>query len=269
MSRFLQSMEQSSRARVGVALAGRPLKKVIEKARAMPSPHDLGAFGAVFDLIAEIKPRSPAEGELANTDLLERAAAYQDGGAAMLSVLTEPEAFGGSLELLEAVVAGARVPVLRKDFLVDPYQVFEARAAGADGVLIIARILSNEALSMMLNAVERTGMFALLEAFGTSDLNRITAAVEGRGGMVVGVNGRDLDTLRIEAGMHAELAGGLPTAMPSVAESGLLGPTDVRRVAGLGYRGALVGSALMRSNDPAGLVAAMVAAGRETVQVVS
>lgn len=269
MSRFLESMEQSSRARLQGARARRSPEAVIGKALATAAPRSLGQFGQVFDLIAEIKPRSPAEGELGTADLVERAAAYREGGAGMLSVLTEPDAFGGSLELLEAVAAEAHVPVLRKDFLVDPYQVFEARAAGADGVLIIARILAEESLVAMLDAVERTGMFALVEAFDTTDLNRIASVAEGRGDFLVGINCRDLETLRTEPSIHAELAAGLPAGAPSVAESGILAPTDIRRVAGLGYRGALVGSALMRTDDPAGLTAAMLTAGRETVKVAS
>jgi indole-3-glycerol phosphate synthase len=269
MSRFLQSMEQSSRARLQGALARRSLEVVIGEALTTPAPRSLGQFGEVFDLIAEIKPRSPAEGELGSADLVGRAAAYQEGGAGMLSVLTEPDAFGGSLELLEAVAAGAEVPVLRKDFLVAPYQVFEARAAGADGVLIIARILSDEAMAALLDAVERTGMFALVEAFDATDLNRLASIAEGRGEALVGVNCRDLDTLRTEPSIHAELAAGLPARPPSVAESGILDPAGIRRVAGLGYRGALVGSALMRSGHPAELVASMLAVGREAVRVPS
>jgi len=267
VSRFLQSMGQSSQLRVGAARAARPLESVIEAALATPPPRVVGRFGKVFDLIAEIKPRSPAEGELADSRLVERAVAYQAGGARMLSVLTEPEAFGGSLDLLEAVAARAQVPVLRKDFLVDPYQVFEARSAGADGVLIIARLLSDETMAAMLRAVERTGMFALLEAFDAEDLRRILQTTEGPGQRLVGVNCRNLETLRIEPAIHTELAASLPATLTSVAESGLLGPTDIHRVAGLGYRGALVGSALMRSSQPSDMVEAMLGAGREMAKM--
>jgi len=267
VSQFLRSMEQSSSARLKTARARRPLETVTAEALAMPHPRSAGHFGGTFDLIAEIKPRSPAEGELGTSDLLARAGAYQDGGAGMLSVLTEPEAFGGSLELLQSVAAEARVPVLCKDFLVDPYQVFEARVAGADGVLVIARILSDEAMAAILDAVAQTGMFALLEAFDASDLKRVLSHAEGGGDLLVGVNCRDLETLRIEPSIHADLAAGLPERPPSVAESGILAPADIRRVAGVGYRGALVGSALMRADDPASMIASMLAAGRETVTV--
>ncbi|MEX1126181.1 MAG: indole-3-glycerol phosphate synthase TrpC [Acidimicrobiia bacterium] len=267
MSGFLESMERSSRRRLDEARMARPLDSVIKDALAAPPPRNLGSFDEVFDLIAEIKPRSPAEGELDRTQLVERAAAYQVGGAGMLSVLTEPDAFGGSLELLDAVANEAVVPVLRKDFLVDPYQVFESRSAGADGVLIIARILSDRAMAALLDAVEQTGMFALLEAFDAPDLSRIMSVAEVPGRLLVGVNCRDLETLRFEPARHTELAGSFPGPVPAVAESGIVGPEDIRRVAALGYRGALVGSALMRSDDPAELVRAMLASGRETVKV--
>jgi indole-3-glycerol phosphate synthase len=262
-------MEQSSRARLESARVRRPLNSVVEEAQRARPARDLGDFGELFDVVAEIKPRSPAEGELAGSELEERAIAYQEGGARMLSVLTEPEAFGGSLQLLEEVAAAARVPVLRKDFLVDPYQVFEARASGADGVLLIARLLSDQAMADLLGAVEETGMFALLEAFDGDELSRVNSITETSPRALVGVNCRDLESLRTSPDRHDDLASGLSPVTPSVAESGMLGTDDIRRVAGLGYRAALVGSALMRSDDPTGLVAALLTAGLETAAVAS
>ena len=187
----------------------------------------------------------------------------------MLSVLTEPEAFGGSIQLLEAVTAEAQVPVLRKDFLVDPYQVYEARASGADGVLLIARLLPHRAMDDMLDAVRQTGMFALLEAFDGPELSRVTSIAEASPRTLVGVNCRDLETLHTTPELHADLATGLSSTVLSVAESGMLTAADIRRVAGNGYRAALVGSALMRSDDPAGLVESMLAAGRKIAKVPS
>jgi indole-3-glycerol phosphate synthase len=231
----------------------------------MAPPRRLGSFGEVFDVIAEIKPRSPAEGELGYDGLMDRLIEYERGGAAMISVLTEPDAFSGSLELLSDAAGQASVPVLRKDFLVDPYQVFEARAAGADGVLLIVRMLDHEALAAMLTAVADTGMFAIVEAFDQRDLVRAIGALAVGGNLLVGVNGRDLTTLEVDRSIHAELAKSVTAGRPAVAESGLLREDDIRAVAGLGYRAALVGSALMRANDPRHAVEAMVAAGRETI----
>jgi indole-3-glycerol phosphate synthase len=262
-------MEQSSRVRLESARASRPFNSVIKEAEDGPPVRDAAEFGTVFDLIAEIKPRSPAEGELADTDLGERAIVYQEGGARMISVLTEPEAFGGSLHLLSAVSASAQVPVLRKDFLVDPYQVFEARAFGADGVLLIARLLSDQAMADLLEAVNETGMFALLEAFDEAELSRVNSIAATSPRILVGVNCRDLETLRTAPSLHGDLASGLPSTTPSIAESGMLTAADIRRVASHGYRGALVGSALMRSDDPAALVGSMLAAGRESAAVAS
>ncbi len=262
-------MEQSSRSRLDIARVRRPLGAVTADAHDAPAVRDAATFGEVFDLIAEIKPRSPAEGELGGSELEERAIAYQEGGARMLSVLTEPEAFGGSLDLLEAVAAIARVPVLRKDFLVDPYQVFESRASGADGVLLIARLLSDQAMADLLGAVEKTGMFALLEAFDADELSRVNSIAETSPRTLVGVNCRDLESLRTSPERHRDLASGLSPVTPSVAESGMLGTDDIRRVAGLGYRAALVGSALMRSDHPADLARSMLSAGRETAAVAS
>jgi indole-3-glycerol phosphate synthase len=219
----------------------------------------------VFDVIAEIKPRSPAEGELGGGDLMERIAEYEAGGAAMLSVLTEPEAFAGSIEMLSEAASAATVPVLRKDFLVDPYQVFEARAAWADGVLLIVRMLDQGALEGMLAAVSDTGMFAIIEAFDHRDLVRAMGALAFGGDLLVGVNGRDLATLEVDRSIHTDLAAAIGGRFPAVAESGIQRPEDIRLVARLGYRAALVGSALMRSDDPRRAVAELVASGREAI----
>jgi len=194
---------------------------------------------------------------------------YQAGGAAMISVLTEPSQFGGSIEMLEAVSAAVSVPVLAKDFVVDPIQVYEAREAGADGVLVIARILNDEAMIEILDAVSESDAFALLEAFDGYDLKRIRRAVSGRENLIAGVNSRDLDTLDVVPERHATLAGQLPGDVVSVAESAMQGPSDIERVATYGYRAVLVGSALMRTDDPSHLVSEMVAAGRRAVTVPS
>ncbi len=265
MSLFLEEMEKGSRGRVEAARSRRPLPALRRDALDMPQPRAVGSFGEVFDLIAEIKPRSPAEGDLGDTGLVERMAEYERGGAAMISVLTEPEAFSGSLELLEAVTRRATVPVMRKDFLVDPYQVYEARASGSDGVLLILRLLDAEALDPMLDAVAETGMFALLEAFDREDFMRVVSALPGRAELLGGVNSRDLESLKIDPSSHAAVSDLLPRDRPTVAESGISGPDEVMAVAALGYRAALIGSALMRSDAAGTDVTVMLAAGRAGV----
>ncbi len=223
----------------------------------------------MFDVIAEVKPRSPSEGVFPERPPAETAAGYQAGGAAMISVLTEPSEFGGSIDMLRAVAAAVSIPVLAKDFLVDPIQVYEAREAGADGVLVIARILSDEAMSRDPRRRLRKRGFALLEAFDGEDLKRIRNAVSGRENLIAGVNCRDLDTLEVVPERHAALAGQIPGDVVSVAESAMQVPADVERVAAHGYRAALVGSALMKTDDPTHLVSGMVEAGRRAVTVPS
>ena len=266
MSDFLDTMAAASAGRV----AELDPASLGQSARP-PVPLRLGRF----DVIAEIKDRSPAEGDLAapGSDRAAQARRYADGGAAAISVLTEPTRFAGCLEhLAEVVAAVPDVPVMRKDFLVDPVQVDEARTAGASGVLLIATMLDDARLRRMLDAAFAHGMFVLLESFDRQDLQRVSllcgedpyagAAADGR--LLVGVNTRNLRTLEVDNARLASLAPSLPAAR-CVAESGLVTAEDADRVASLGYRLALVGTALMRSDDPAKLVADMRAAGSRQV----
>ena len=224
-----------------------------------------------FDVIAEIKERSPAEGDLsvAGTNRQQRASSYASGGAAAISVLTEPSRFDGDLSHLEEVAAAVPgTPVMRKDFLVEPTQILEARKAGASGVLLIATMLNDATLTEMLSRAWEHEMFVLLEAFDDDDLRRASAQLEtptnkdkaDAGQLLVGVNTRNLRTLEVDAERLKKLAPLLPAAR-CVAESGLRVAADAARVAGWGYNMALVGTALMRSDDPAALIAAMRTAG--------
>lgn len=263
MSDFLQSMARSSAERaaeVSARFASADFDKPV-----VPLTLDS------FDVIAEIKERSPAEGDLsiAGTNRQTRAQSYAAGGAAAISVLTEPSRFDGSLSHLEEVVAAVpNTPVMRKDFLVEPVQVLEARKAGASGVLLIATMLNDTVLTEMLNRAWEHDMFVLLEAFDEDDLRRTSALLEipankdraEAGQLLAGVNTRNLRTLEVDAERLRKLAPLLPEAR-CVAESGLRVAADAQRVAGWGYRLALVGTALMRSEDPSALISAMRAAG--------
>jgi indole-3-glycerol phosphate synthase len=195
------------------------------------------------------------------------------GGAAAVSVLTEPSRFDGALEHLVDVVAavtGAGVPVMRKDFLVDRRQVLEARAAGASGVLLIVAMLGDDELTDLLACAREHSLFVLLEAFDEQDLARIRMLLrDGRfaedaaaRALLVGINVRDLRTLEVDNERLARLAPHLPDGAVSVAESGLALPSDAAAAAALGYRMGLVGTALMRSANPAALVSDMLLAGR-------
>jgi indole-3-glycerol phosphate synthase len=266
---FLAQMASQSAARVREARGRRGEGALLAACRETPPPPPL-ALGS-FDLIAEIKRVSPAEGTLgADAVVPARALAYASAGAAAVSVLTEPERFGGSMEDLAAAAEALRpagVPAMRKDFLVDPWQVLEARAAGAGGVLLIVAMLEDPALQAMLAAAREQGLFVLLEAFDEADLERAAELVPAAGPpegapVMVGVNSRDLRTLSVDPERLARLAPRLPPGLPAVAESGLRDAADAAAAAVLGYRLALVGTALMRAPDPRSLAAAMLAAGR-------
>jgi len=265
MSGFLDDMASLSAARVAEAIRHESAEALERRARrAAPSaPLRLSASG--FDVIAELKLRSPAAGPLGDEsqDWLGRVAAYARGGAAAVSVLTEPSRFDGSLEHLRraaAALAPLGVPAMRKDFLVDPYQVLEARAAGAGGVLIILRMLTPPRIEQLLDVAAEHGMFVLLEAFDEVDLavarDLMSSRAAPRAGelILIGVNCRDLQTLQVVPERFAALAPLLPAGRPAVAESGVAGGDDARRMQQLGYRAALIGTALMAREDPSGLL---------------
>ncbi len=270
MSDFLAEMARSSAARSAEAAQRVPLAELRRRAQQAAAAPPLRLSPLGFDILAEIKLRSPAAGALQDPahDRLGRIEAYARGGAAAVSVLTEPSRFDGTLEHLReaaTVLAPLGVPVMRKDFLVDPYQVLEARAAGAGGVLLILRMLTRERLAAMLETAEEQGLFVLLEAFDERDLDvagELLAATPRPAGVMVGINCRDLTSLAVVPERFAELAARLPPDVPAVAESGVATPADAQKVRALGYRLALVGTALMARGDAGGLVAEMLAAAR-------
>ncbi len=272
LSDLLSRMAASSADRATTARGLEPLEVLRARALASPAPPVLALTGG-FDLIAEIKRRAPSSGHLREStagDVESLAAGYARTDVAALSVLTEPSEFGGTLaDLTLAAEAAGDVPVMRKDFLVDSYQVYEARSAGAGGVLLILRILDRATLDSCIRAAADCGLFVLLEAFDEADLQRAGPAAEfcRREGVavLVGLNCRDLATLEVDFGRFAQLADRFPPGVPRVAESGLLGPDQARDVATLGYDAALVGTSLMRADDPESAARDMLAAGRSAV----
>jgi indole-3-glycerol phosphate synthase len=270
---FLAGMAAASRERLCRARERRPLAEVRDRARRAPAPPPLRLDRSGFDLIAELKLRSPAAGALASdgergADVVLRVIDYARAGAAAVSVLTEPSRFDGSLDHLAAAAAALTplaVPAMRKDFIVDPYQVLEARALGAGGVLVILRMLPRPALEALLECAGTHGLFVLLEAFDAADIElmqELIAAHRGANQLLAGVNCRDLQTLQVVPGRLLELAPLLPTAVPRVAESGVATPEDAAQVAAAGYQLALVGSALMQGRDSIALASALLSAGR-------
>jgi indole-3-glycerol phosphate synthase len=197
-------------------------------------------------VIAEYKRSSPSAGAIAEPDVAGQARAYEEGGAAAISVLTEPTRFDGALADLRAVRLAVDLPVLRKDFLVYPAQVIESRAAGADAVLLIAAALSELELKAMLAVVDDLGLDALVETHSVDDLAKALAT----DAPVVGVNARDLETLEVDVERALAMLPDVPSDRVAVFESGVSTREDVEHASYPGTRGVLVGEALMRSADP-------------------
>jgi indole-3-glycerol phosphate synthase len=213
---------------------------------------------SALSVIAEVKRSSPSKGDLADIpDPAALAAAYEAGGAAAISVLTEQRRFRGSLADLDAVRAGVDVPVLRKDFTVDPYQVWEARAHGADLILLIVAALSDGDLAMLKREADDLGLTCLVEVHTADETRRALQL----GATVLGVNNRNLKTLDVDPGMFERLVTLIPADVVRVCESGLLTPDDAARAAAAGADAVLVGEALVRDHAPTRAVADMIAAG--------
>lgn len=237
-----------------------PLASVV--ADAVSVPPALDAIAAIrmrgFAVIAEVKRSSPSKGPLAEIpDPAALARAYADGGAAVVSVLTESRRFGGSLVDLDAVRAAVGIPVLRKDFIVTDYQVIEARAHGADLVLLIAAALDDHQLRDLRQTITAHGMTALVEVHDENELERALKI----GADVIGVNARDLKSLEVDPGVFARLRHRIPDDVIAIAESGIRDEHDVTHYARSGADAVLVGEALVSGGDPHERVAAFHAAG--------
>jgi indole-3-glycerol phosphate synthase len=237
-----------------------PLEEVRKLAEAAPPPLD--AYAALrrpgVGVIAEVKRSSPSKGTLAEIpDPAELAGEYAAGGARCVSVLTEGRWFGGSLDDLAAVRAMIDIPVLRKDFIVSTYQVHEARAYGADLVLLIVAALDQKVLMGLLERIESLGMTALVEVHTEEEADRAMEA----GARVIGVNARDLRTLEVDRSVFERIAPGLPNQVVKIAESGVRGPLDLIRYASAGADAVLVGEGLVTQKSPREAVAELVNAG--------
>nr|WP_202926925.1 indole-3-glycerol phosphate synthase TrpC [Gordonia desulfuricans] len=232
------------------------------KAASLKAPEPKDVMAALREpgigVIAEVKRASPSKGALATiADPAELASAYEAGGARIISVLTEERRFHGSLADLDAVRAAVNIPVLRKDFIVGPYQIHEARAHGADMILLIVAALEQNVLSSLLDRTESLGMTALVEVHTEEEANRALEA----GASVVGVNNRNLKTLEVDRDNFSRIAPGLPTKVIRVAESGVRGTADLLAFAGAGADAVLVGEGLVTSGDPRVAVSELVTAG--------
>ena len=231
-----------------------------ERAARLPGAQDAHQrlAGKEIAVIAEVKRSSPSKGDLADiSDPAALATEYEAGGASVISVLTEERRFGGSLADLDSVRGKVDIPILRKDFIVTPYQVWEARAHGADMVLLIVAALEQLALESLVDRVQSLGMTALVEVHDAEEVSRAADA----GARVIGVNARNLRTLEVDRSTFAKVAPIIPDGIVRIAESGIRDSHDVVEYARLGADAVLVGEALVKDRDPRTAVAEMVAAG--------
>ena len=246
---MLDDILLAARARAGAL----NLAQLREEAGGLPTALSLEVALAVPGLrvIAEIKRRSPSRGELAaDLDPVVQSAAYEAGGAAVISVLTEPRFFSGSLEDLTMVRQTVEIPVLRKDFILEASQVWESRVAGADAVLLIVAALTDRELAHLLEVVAEAGLEALVEVHTAEEAERAARA----GARIVGVNNRDLGTFNVDLATAESLAAAVASAPVRVAESGIFDAGDAYRMSAAGYQAVLVGEALVKADDPAALL---------------
>ncbi|WP_237206885.1 indole-3-glycerol phosphate synthase TrpC [Rothia nasimurium] len=248
--------------------AALPLDELKQRAAAQTPALDAlaalrGAEEGSVEIISEVKRSSPSKGALSDIpDPAELAAAYQAGGAAAISVLTEERRFKGTLADLDAVRAAVSIPVLRKDFTVDEYQIWEARAHGADLVLLIVAALDDDTLRRFLDLTHELGMNALVETHTPEEIERAVAV----GARIVGVNVRNLKTLEVDNANFSKLAPLLPADAIIVAESGVASPEDVADYASHGAKAVLVGEALVKSGTPTETLRDFRAAGAQARQ---
>jgi indole-3-glycerol phosphate synthase len=252
VSDILAEILDVKRGEIAAAKARRSLAALEQAATEAPAPRSLHdalhrPAGAPVRAIAEVKRASPSAGPIRpGADVPAIAREYEAAGAAAISVLTDERFFDGRLAFLTAARAAVGVPVLRKDFLIDPYQVVEARAAGADAVLLIAAALPGAALEELLAASRAWQMDALVEVHDAVEADQAAAA----GARVIGVNHRDLKTFSIDMGLTARLAPRMPAGAVLVAESGIATADDVRELGRAGAHAILVGERLMRAESP-------------------
>jgi len=248
---LLATIVAATRRIVDVRQAGEPMTALAQRAASRPSRE--GRFQAAlsdhggYNVIAECKRRSPSRGVLReHYDPVAIATGYADAGAAAISVLTEPTFFDGSLEHLQAVSAAVDVPVLRKDFVVSEYQLLEAKAAGADAVLLIVAALRPAELKVLHDHARRHGLDVLVEVH---DATELAIAIDA-GARIVGVNNRNLRTLQVDVHASETLIGRMPAGVLAVSESGLKTADDLQRLKALGYSAFLIGERFMAAADP-------------------
>jgi indole-3-glycerol phosphate synthase len=251
---FLATIIEKRRERVEAArqlTSLEQMRRLAEEVRSTAKPHALVEALRVegINIVAEFKRRSPSKGMIrAEANVIEIAQCYDAGGAAGMSVLTEEDYFAGTLDDLRMVKASVNLPVPRKDFVFDDYQVYESAAAGADAILLIVAALDDDTIrSLRRLSEDELGMDALIEVHTADELKRATAC----GAKLIGVNNRDLRTFEVSLDTSLSLASQMPQDAVPISESGLHSPADLQRLREAGYRGFLIGETLMRADNPA------------------
>jgi indole-3-glycerol phosphate synthase len=257
---FLADILARKRVEVEAARAALPERELAARAKDAPAPRDFEAAlsprGGPPRVIAEVKRASPSAGAIRSAlDAPAQARAYAAAGAAAISVLTDGPGFGGSLADLAAVRATVDVPLLRKDFVLDRYQLLEARAHGADAALLIVAALDESRLRRLVEACTEIGLAALVEVHDEAETARALAA----GARLVGVNNRNLRTFAVDLAVSERIVPTLPPSVKGVAESGVRSAADARRLRAAGAVNLLVGEALVRAPDPGALLREMMA----------
>lgn len=258
---LLERIVQAKKEDVARDKEAMPLRRAIELATGAPPPRDFPAAlrrpGRV-NVIAEIKRASPSRGRFkAEADVIVVARAYAAGGAAAVSVLTETRFFLGAPDHLTAVKETVEQPVLRKDFVIDEYQIYESRALGADAILLIARLLPAKTLATLVGVCRSLHMEALVEVHAAEEIGKAVDA----GAAIIGVNNRDLATMTVSIGNSLALAGLLPASVAKVSESGIEARADIDSLLQAGYDAFLVGERLMREPDPGAALRDLIGGG--------
>jgi len=258
MAEFLENILAATRADLGARQKLRPLEEI--KAACEPSreKRSLGAAVAApgISIVAEIKRASPSKGDIRpGLDVAAMVGDYEKGGAAAVSVLTEERRFKGSLDDLRTARRSCNLPLLRKDFIIDPYQIWEAAEAGADAVLLIVAALSPSELGLLQTESILAGLECLVETHDQMELEIALATGAG----LIGINNRNLHTFKVNLQTTLELAELVPEGVLTVSESGIATADDVARLARAGVDGILVGESLMRSDDPAAKIRSLLA----------
>jgi indole-3-glycerol phosphate synthase len=249
MPDILEQIVEYKKAELEKTKAAMPLSRLVDRVRSLPPTRNFkkAITAAPMTIIAEVKKASPSKGIMCpDFDPLKLAEAYDRNGAAAISVLTESQFFLGRLEYLEAIKAKVKIPLLRKDFILEPYQVFESRAAGADAMLLIAAILNENELARLLKLARETGLACLVEVHDETEVQKALRC----GADIIGINNRDLKTFVTDIEVTLRLRSLLPAGVIAVSESGISGKTEIDLLKRCGVNAILIGEALVTADSP-------------------